>query len=307
MFKIGVQSGPILDRYGIEKGFQMIKDAGFDVVDFNIDHCMRGEEIRTGNFSGFFDQSMEAILEAARPYKEAAAKIGVGFGQAHAPFPTYVEGANADYRNAKILDGMKKCIAICGYVGCPHIIVHPALNPYDTRLDPDTEWDINIKMYTALIPDLKKYHVTCCLENMFTAYKGKIYTGICSDFNEADAYIDELNDIAGEKCFAFCLDVGHALLLGHDIYTAIMQVGERLETLHIHDNNGRDDQHLAPYMGILDWDRFIKGLRDVEYKGNLSFETFNTLNVFDSALDQEVLNLIGATGKLFSKRIEAAE
>ena len=305
MFKIGVQTGDILDRYGIENGFRMIKEAGFDVVDFNIDHCMRCSEIRTGNFSGFLDQSVEAILEAAKPYKEAAAKYGIGFGQAHAPFPTHVEGENAEYRDQKVLEGLKKCIAICGYVGCPHIIVHPAFNAYETRLDPDDEWELNMKMYKALIPDLKKYHVTCCLENMFTANKGKIYSAICSDFNEADAYIDELNDIAGEKCFAFCLDVGHALLLGLDIYTAIMQVGERLETLHIHDNDGRSDQHLAPYMGILDWERFVKGLRDVEYKGNLSFETFNVLNVFDRELAQEVLNLIGATGRLFAKKIEA--
>ena len=34
---------------------------------------------------------------------------------------------------------------------------------------------------------------------------------------------------AGGKRFALCLDTGHALLLGHDIYTAIMQIGDRLD------------------------------------------------------------------------------
>ena len=133
----------------------------------------------------------------------------------------------------------------------------------------------------------------------------KVYEAICSDMNEAAAYIDELNDMAGEKCFAFCLDTGHALLLGKDIYTAIMQIGERLETLHIHDNDGKGDQHLAPYMGCLDWKRFVKGLRDVGYQGALSFETFNTINVFDLELMPEVLKLIGATGRMFARRIDA--
>lgn len=303
MRKIGVQTAPVIDLLGPEEGFKMIHEAGFDCVDFNVDHWMTGSEIRKGEFSGFFDQDMDAILEAMRPYKEAAEKYGVGFGQAHAPFPSYVK--ENDFVNGKVLDALKKCVEICAYVGCPHLIVHPAFFDYDNRMDPDTEWDANIKLYTALIPVLKKCHVTCCLENMFTGRKGKIYEAICSDFNEAAAYIDELNDIAGEKCFAFCLDTGHALLLGHDIYTAIMQIGDRLETLHIHDNNGQSDQHIAPYMGILDWNRFIQGLRDVGYQGNLSFETFNACQVFDHELMPDVLRLIAATGRMFARRIDA--
>ena len=302
MRKIGVQTAPVLDKLGIDRGFRVIHEAGFDCVDFNIDHCMPGSEIVKGEFSGFFDQSIDQILEATRPYKEAAERYGVSFGQAHAPFPTYVR--DNDYSNGKVLEALKKCVEMCAYVGCPDLIVHPAFLDYDHRLDPDTEWDINIKLYSELIPVLKKCHVTCDLENMFTGRRGKIYEAICSDFHEAVAYIDELNDIAGEECFAFCLDTGHALLLGRDIYTAIMQVGEHLKTLHIHDNNGVSDQHLAPYMGVLDWDRFVMGIRDVGYQGNLSFETFNACQVFDRELMPEVLKLIAATGRMFARRID---
>ena len=301
MLKIGVQTAPVIDVFGPDAGFRMIHEAGFDCVDFNVDHYMPGSEIHSGNFNGFFDQDMDAILKAMQPIRDAARKYSVEFGQAHAPFPSFVK--NNDFVNEKVLDALKKCIEICAYLDCPHIIVHPAFFGYDDRMDPDTEWDANIAMYSALIPTIKKCHVTVCLENMFTARRGKIYEAICSDFNEAAAYIDELNDIAGQKCFAFCLDTGHALLLGHDIYTAIMQVGERIETLHIHDNNGLSDQHLAPYMGVLDWNRFIQGIKDVGYQGNLSFETFNACQVFDQALMGDVLKLIGATGKMFAKRI----
>ena len=298
MRKIGVQTRPIFDRAGIDGGFRLIREAGFDCVDFSIGDYMKGN-------SGFFDQDVEQILAEMRPYKEAAARYGVSFGQAHAPFPSCVRD-NPDY-NEKVLDAIKKSLAICDYVDCPYLIVHPAFFDYNNRMDPDDEWDANIRLYSALIPDIKKSHVTVCLENMFTynANGRKVYEAICSDMNEAAAYIDELNDIAGEKCFAFCLDTGHALLLGKDIYTAIMQIGERLETLHIHDNDGRADQHYTPYMGCLDWNRFIKGLRDVGYQGALSFETFNTLNAFDPELTPEVLRLIGATGRMFARRIDA--
>ena len=35
--KICVQTNPMVPRYGVDKGFEIIKAAGFDGVDFNFD------------------------------------------------------------------------------------------------------------------------------------------------------------------------------------------------------------------------------------------------------------------------------
>ena len=59
----------------------------------------------------------------------------------------------------------------------------------------------------------------------------------------------------------------------------------------------------ADTMGVIDWDRFCKGLKEIGYKYDLSFETFNAMNVFDSALSKELLSLLHATGELFKQRI----
>ena len=120
MRKISVQTSSILNNVGVDEGFKLIHEAGFDCVDFNIDYWMSGKEISSGEFSGFFDQDMDKILEAMRPYKEAAAKYGVSFGQAHAPFPSYVK--DKPYNNEKVLEALKKCLHICAYVGCPYQI-----------------------------------------------------------------------------------------------------------------------------------------------------------------------------------------
>ena len=121
---------------------------------------------------------------------------------------------------------------------------------------------------------------------------------------EANRYIDYLNNLAGEKVFGFCLDVGHALLVGKEIYSTIQEIGRNLVALHVHDNDGRNDQHLFPYMGVMDWDRFVKGLKDAGYKGALSFETFNAIHVIDDELAQDALKFLGSVGRLFVKRIE---
>ena len=81
--------------------------------------------------------------------------------------------------------------------------------------------------------------------------------------------------------FGICLDTGHALLVGHEMRTLINKLGHRIECLHIHDNDGRDDLHVPPYMGILDWDRFIAGMRDIGYKGVFTFECDSSVRPAD--------------------------
>lgn len=298
---LSVQTSPILDTYGIDEGFRQIAAAGFDGVDFNIDHALPGSKIHANDLTGFFDQTDAEMREAIRPYKEAAEKYGVKFIQAHAPFPTLVKNqATNDY----VLNAIKKTIMLMGYVGCKNLVVHPGFLSADEKLDPDVEWDSNIRMYTALIPELKKYSVTCCLENMFTGHSGKVMEAICSDPYEACAYVDALNEIAGERLFGFCLDTGHANLLGHDLYEVIRRLGDRLTVLHVHDNGGVSDDHMFPFMGITNWDRFCAGLKAIGYAGPMSFETFNAMVNADQAVWPEMLVLLHAIGQRFAERIE---
>jgi len=299
---IAVQTGGILDVFGLEEGFRIIHEAGFDAVDFNIDHCMSYAAIRDGKCESKMDKPVETLMEEALQIKAIADKYSVSFYQAHAPFPSYVKGN--DEMNDYLIEVFEKCIAVCGAIGCKYLIIHPMFCSYEEKLDPDTEWDVNIARYSALIPALKKHGVIACLENMYVGRKGKLYEAICSDMNEAAAYIDELNGIAGDKCFAFCFDTGHALLVGKDMYAALTQIGDRVEAFHIHDNDGVSDQHIAPYTGKLDWDRFIEGVKAIGFKGTLSFETFNISNMYDKELIPEALKLIAATGKMFARRIE---
>ena len=61
--------------------------------------------------------------------------------------------------------------------------------------------------------------------------------------------MDTLNEIAGEKLFGFCLDTGHLLIVCRDVYAAIIELGDRLIALHVHDNDGVHDDHNAPFVG----------------------------------------------------------
>jgi sugar phosphate isomerase/epimerase len=60
----------------------------------------------------------------------------------------------------------------------------------------------------------------------------------------------------------FCFDVGHAHMDG-GIPAAFELMQERIRSTHLHDNNGKEDQHLFPTMnkGTVDWKRTMELLR----------------------------------------------
>jgi sugar phosphate isomerase/epimerase len=72
-----------------------------------------------------------------------------------------------------------------------------------------------------------------------------------------------------------CLDFGHAHLMG-DVADAVETVSEHLITTHVHDNRGREDDHLVPYQGTIDWDSALVHMRKIGYDGRYLLELANT-------------------------------
>jgi sugar phosphate isomerase/epimerase len=72
-----------------------------------------------------------------------------------------------------------------------------------------------------------------------------------------------------------CLDFGHAHLMG-DVADAIEAVAEHLITTHVHDNRGREDDHLVPYQGSIEWPSALVHMRKIGYDGTFLLELANT-------------------------------
>ena len=306
--KISVESNGVIDVFGIDEGFAILKEAGFEAVDFYLGQYLAcKEEMDESYYEELCDETR--MMEHYSQVKAASEKYGIEIAQCHAPAPTYVARKERETLIAQKI--IRKSIEMCSYLGCKHIVIHPICDGSARypSLTKEVEIEANITYFSSLIPDLKKYNVTCCLENSYALDWGtkKSYIGSCSYMNEAVWYIDTLNEMAGEKCFAFCLDIGHAVLLGVDPCYAMEELGHRLEVLHVHDNNGMNDDHIAPYLGIVNWKRFIKGLREIDYKGNMNFETVNSCRKVPKELVPAVLKLISATGRYFRDCIEEEE
>jgi sugar phosphate isomerase/epimerase len=77
------------------------------------------------------------------------------------------------------------------------------------------------------------------------------------------------NDLDADA--GICLDFGHAHLLG-DVADAIETVSEHLIATHVHDNRGRDDEHLVPYLGTIAWDLALVSMQKIGYDGTYIME-----------------------------------
>lgn len=308
ILKISTQTGDMFnecttDLCQLNENYAHLKECGFEAIDYNMDHFLTSGEIKSGKLNDFWDKSLDELYEYFAPTKKAIKDNGIVFSQTHASFPLYVK--DLDTVNDYMIKVMEKSIAVCAFLGCNAVVAHPFSDS-----DKEFEMKVNLEMYKKMIPAAKKYGVKICLENMYLNFNNKPVEGSCSNAYEACYYIDKLNEEAGENIFGFCLDIGHANLLSKNIKNFITKLSHRLTCLHIHDNDGIFDLHMMPYtqqrnwgLYCTDWNGMIEGLKEIDYQGNLSFESFMGVKTFPKEVETEALKLLCAIGKHFRNRI----
>lgn len=78
--------------------------------------------------------------------------------------------------------------------------------------------------------------------------------------------INEFKAVADVPEIGICYDTGHGHLQN------VTDGFQHINTTHIHDNNGIDDEHLWPFEGTMNWPAFIEKLVLAHYSGPLVFE-----------------------------------
>ncbi len=296
----------IIDKISAEENFPLLKEAGFGAIDLNFDTIFG----KTGGNlwknpiakSEFYELDDKAFYEYLDGIKSAMEKNGIKIGQCHAPFPSYIFGAEQQV-NDYIVRIIKRTIEAAGYLNCPYIVIHPANFPYGAENTKEEVFDFNVDFYAQFINELKKYNVVCCLENMWVQYKNKIMESTCNDYEEVNKYIEVLNGKAGGEYFAFCLDTGHAVLTSANIRFAIRTLGKNLKVVHLHEVDGIKDNHTMPFtLGAVDWDLIMSELKANGYSGTLNFEAFNSWLMFPEELWPSAIKMLGAIEKYFTDK-----
>ncbi len=94
---------------------------------------------------------------------------------------------------------------------------------------------------------------------MENAAKAGTRVAIENVFDEDPDAIGMLIDKIGHRDFGFCFDTGHFNLFSKVPMEAWFdRLGKHLIELHLHDNEGKADSHLAPGRGTIDFPRFFR-------------------------------------------------
>ena len=238
--------------------YELFAEAGFSCIDFNTAPV-------TIPLYTEPEAEMERLIVGMRREIENA---GLTVHQVHGPWTWPPTKDQIPELRPQRAEEMKKSMRMAKLLGCRNWVVHPIM-PFKTKDIPEGNaagtWELNVEFMGWLLDYAKEINVTICLENMPHR-----------EFSMAKPdKIMEFVRLMDDPHFAVCLDFGHvATQEGLQVADQIRLVGDKLQAVHIHDNNGIKDQHTWPGQGIVDWKETAKALKEVDYQGVFSLETY---------------------------------
>ncbi len=238
---------------------------------------------------GISDEKLESMFKSAGAALEST---GANIWGVHLP---YRDNVAIDSKTASTIEkaygNHVKMIELClKYLKPKHLVIHPGNTSvyvgtadYDVRFNAAQQSLVRIQ---AKLDELNSQYGTkavLCVENCarkvafdapsmlkLLSAKGLEKTMICFDSGHA---IVPLN---GEYVNN---DSGHSLKKTGDAVAMLKEMGTRVRTLHIHQNNGKKeggtyDTHLTPFSGgLVDWGKFYEVLlKDCRYRGCFMYE-----------------------------------
>lgn len=308
--KIGIQALGVIalePENSKELGFRAISEAGFDGVDLSLEAFYDTRSVSDASIPCFYDKDLEELKRFFEPYADECAVYGLNFLQSHGPFEHYTGDETAWEHFTGLV---KKTIEVAGFLDIPYIVMHPVISR--GKLGEKEEFELNRTFFKALSASAKKAGVNICIENLYYYSGSTVKKCLFSEAEEACDFIEKLNLEVGEDIFKYCFDIGHAALLKQDIRQMIDTASGRLAVTHLHDNNGERDLHALPFSIIsnwgsssdVDWQGFICGMRDIDYRGALSFETAGIMLGMPEELKNDALRFIAAAGRYLSRKIQ---
>lgn len=310
MLQIGVQTKNVVDDEHPEEGFAMLKRAGFSCADFSLNGYLLNTDIYHATLNRFFDASVKELEQFFTPHKNAAKAAQITISQMHMPYPVYVPDGQRELNDYLWKEVAPKSMAVCAFLECPYIVIH-GFKLMKFLGSEEEEWKRTEAFIDSIAPLAKEMGITICIENLYRNLGGHLVEGPGCDAKKAAERIDRINDRYHAQILGFCFDTGHANLVGLDFENFIMILNDRLKVLHIHDNDGIGDLHQIPFAftktrenkSSTDWEGFIRGLKNIDFQGTLSFETAPVLTSFPSVMKQDVLAFLAGIGIYFAGEI----
>lgn len=210
---------------------------------------------------------------AATQLAEWLSELSLTFHSMHAPIVDAIRGgkwvgsysiaAGDDSRRKAAIAEIAATLKIAATAPFKYLVVHLGIPDGQAAAANDNQSDAARRSIEEIVAIAGDAGVSVALEVMPNALSSA--AAICQLIEEQFEGLD----------VGICLDYGHANLMG-DLGDAIETVSGHLWTTHVHDNDGRTDDHRVPFAGRIDWDAAIMETQKIGYDGVLMFEVADT-------------------------------
>ena len=244
--KFGKLTSPMKDVLGEIK---IAHDLGFDYVEIVIEGPAETPEIIL--------KEKKKVLKLLKKYKL--------FAIAHTFWSMELGSDYEPVRKGWLEEG-KKIIRLCNELEIRLVNFHSHSRGLYIKDKKGKKTVLNnlIRSLRELVEYGKKYNVEVMLENAAESYE-------ITDLKDFKYIIDRVPDLKVH------LDIGHAFLYGgmKNIENFIKIFKNKIVHIHIHDNNGKWDEHLPLGAGSIDYKKVIKFLKKIKYNKTITFEIFS--------------------------------
>ncbi len=240
----------------IEEMFQVAYQSGVSHVEIDL--------IKEHSYvESFSAKRISKINKLAKKYK-----ITVSL---HIPYTINPSDNIPSIRKANV-EYLKKCIILAHKLNATHITTHIG---YCNGL-PSWDWmrkqalDRLALSLHEVIPSCKKYKVCLALENVNPMPKDSEFFYLGDNIHDLEYIYTSIKS----PLLKLCLDIGHANT-SEGPMPYLRKFGEKLVSIHFHDNNGNYDEHLAVGQGTVDWKSVANELNKMKFHGPLVSEVFS--------------------------------
>lgn len=247
-------------------------------------HKVLGEMAALGfdaaELEGVRDENLTAVASARAELKRRCADLGLRIINFCPVLPDLVSPDPAKRRAA--LDLFRLAVEVTVYFGSPTIQVDSYAAPveyvshrpytdavefkrqFDVRIPAGFSWD---QTWGSLVETLR----VCAAIAHDAGLRLCLEPRVGEVVSNTDALL-RLIDQVDSLILGAVLDCGHLHAQKEILPLSVEKLGSRIFYVHAADNDGRDNEHLAPGRGTVDWEALISGLRRHGFDGYIGID-----------------------------------
>lgn len=208
------------------------------------------EAIKDAGFKNVFIQWYNKEWECSQEDQlKYIKKLGLNVILAHLGYQNinaiWEEGEIGDRLTDRFINDIK----VCKENGIDMVIMHVT-----TKFIAPMHNEIGLNRIKKIVDYAKKLGVKVAFENL-----------------KIKGYIDYIIKNIDNDNVGICYDAGHCHAHFKDEFNWGL-FKNRIFAIHLHDNDGTDDQHLLPFDGNINWENVIKELKEANYNGPVTLE-----------------------------------